>query len=172
MANTDIVRSLPENSNGISVVSSATSWAFGSWVLLHQDTGIDINIISLRYCITYQPAATDTIYEHIFELGVGDQGSEITKIQIPHSIKEDTAANYYMHDHTCYLPEMFFLPKNSRISVRVANGVATSTTYNGLKIMYMAANKLVAQSDSALPNNYQFARSVSAGVISMSERIR
>lgn len=172
MANTDIVKSLPQNSNGISVVSSASSWNFGSWVCLHQRIGLDIIITSLCFAITYVPASTDTTYEMLFELGEGDQGSETKILQIPHSIRADTKIAHYMHMHSLYLPEGLYINRHDRLSVRVANSVATAVTYNAVKIMYTVPGQLVENSDYELINNYQFARSVSAGVISLGERIR
>jgi len=65
---------------------------------------------------------------------------------------------------------VYFVPAFSRIAVRVANSVASNITYNGVKILYQTASTPIIS--NAQPNNYQFPRSVSAGIISVGERIR
>jgi hypothetical protein len=138
----------------------------GSWVLLAESLAYDIAVIGLQFQSTYIPASLDTTYEHLFEIGVGPANLEVVKIQLPYSIRQDTVLQYYLTGGVM-LPEGFSIEKGSRVSVRVANSVATAVTYDAVKLRYQATG--VVLSRTSLPNNYKFPRS--AG-LSVTEKIR
>lgn len=156
MANTDLFLAMPEYSSGVAPASTATAWTFGDWKLIHQDVSRDLAIISFNIQVTYAPATAATTFEQLFEIGIGQQGSEVTKIQIPHCIRVDTAVGHFMTAFSWFLPEPFEVKANTRISVRVADSSGAATTFNGVKMVYSAVNNIVEQRTAGLPNNYQF----------------
>jgi hypothetical protein len=170
MANTDKTYSVLNREIGSRPISSSSSWVLGSWVKIIGSTSCDIYINGFQFQTTYVSAA-DTTREQLWEIGIGGLGSEVTQLQFPSSFRNDTAVGYYLDTKTYFLPEPYFVPMGSRISVRVANGHANAVTYEGVKLMYQAAG-LPLETDVQLPNNYQHARCESAGIISMGEKIR
>ena len=67
MANTDLFLALPKYATGASVISSATAWAYGSYVVIAECLARDIYIIGVQFQITDAPASLDVTEEHLFE---------------------------------------------------------------------------------------------------------
>lgn len=132
----DDIESLPADATGIAPTSGASAWGFGLWTELTSATTTDIYVISLVFQITNIPAL-DTTVEQLFEIGIGTAGAEVTDIQIPYNVRNDTQVGYYLTrpDHI-FLPEPVLIPEGTRIAVRVADSLATAITYQGVKIMY------------------------------------
>lgn len=170
MAETDLMLVIPDQANGASPISGA-SWAFGNWVTVITHTQDNFIINGLTWQVTNVPTA-DTTYEQIFEIGVGDAGSETTIAQVPYSFRADTAADYYVDTYTFYFPEAIIVAPNRRIAVRAASSDAATITYNGVKLRYQATVIMPALATAGFPNNYQHPKSVSAGIMSIGEKIR
>lgn len=168
MSNTQLVLTLPERRAGLSFTTSSTGWAYTKWQPITDRTNSPINIIGLQFQVTKATTA-DTTYEVIFEIGIGNSGSEVTKIQIPYSFRSDTAVAYYLDTRTIFLPEAFSVSEMSRISVRLAQSVAFGDTYNGIKLMYTSDKQLIDNSTN-IPQNYQFVKADSG--MSVTEKIR
>lgn len=132
----DDIDSLPAAAAGITPTSGASAWGFGLWTELTSATTTDIYVISLVFQITNIPAL-DTTVEQLFEIGIGPLGAEITDIQIPYNVRNDTQVGYYLTrpDHI-FLPEPVLITSGTRIAIRVADSLATAITYQGVKIMY------------------------------------
>ena len=81
-------------------------------------------------------AVADTTYQWIIELGTGAAAAETTIIQVPSNIRGDTLVGYVPSMNVMF-PEPKFVAANTRISVRVAYSLATtSNTLTGIKIIY------------------------------------
>lgn len=132
----DDIESLPADATGITPTSGASAWGFGLWTELTSATTTDIYVISLVFQITNIPAL-DTTVEQLFEIGIGTAGAEVTDIQIPYNVRNDTQVGYYLTrpDHI-FLPEPVLITSGTRIAIRVADSLATAITYQGVKIMY------------------------------------
>ncbi len=135
MASNQIL-SLPGPSVGLSPASAASSWGFGSWVVVAPNTGTGIAIHGLSVQSTNIPTA-DTTVEQLFEIGIGAGGSETTQIQLPYTLLSDTAVGIYLTTHyEIALPEPVFLAAGTRIAVRVADSLVSAVTYQGVKVIY------------------------------------
>ena len=152
--------SLPDNEAGISVTASASSWAYGNWVCLTPKVSRDIYVMRLQFQETKVTTA-DTTYEVLFDIGIGYQGNEVVKAQVPYSFRSDTAVSYYLNPQGFYFPEPFFIPKGSRISIRAANSAASADVYNGIKLFCQTDGKLVNPSSNSVFNNYMFVHGTS-----------
>jgi hypothetical protein len=135
MAQNDI-DAFPADAAGITPTSAASVWGFGLWTQLTTGFAFDIYIISLSFQITNIPAL-DTTVEQLFEIGIGTAGAEVTEVQVPYNVRNDTQVGYYLTtpEHI-FLPEPIEITAGNRIAVRVADSLATAITYNGVKIMY------------------------------------
>lgn len=132
----DDIESLPTTANGITPISAASAWGFGLWTELTSATTTDIYVISLLFQITNIPAL-DTTVEQLFEIGIGAAGAEVTDIQIPYNVRNDTLVGYYhTRPNHIFLPEPVLIASGTRIAIRVADSLATAITYQGVKIMY------------------------------------
>jgi hypothetical protein len=149
------LNSLPQNESGKSLLSSATIWAYGSWVTIATHTKVDIYIYSLQFQVT-SSLPTDTNYELLFDIGVAqDPNTLVTKLQVPYSFRNDTALQYYQDTKVAHFPEPFLVPALSRVAVRVTDSVSTALTYNGVKLRYMSSVPLIQLSTGSYPNSYQ-----------------
>jgi hypothetical protein len=84
-------------------------------------------------------AVADTTYEWIIELATGSGGAEVLICQVPCSVRGDTLAGY-VPSQLVIFPEPKQIAANTRISVRVAYSLATtSNTLTGVKILYEMA---------------------------------
>ncbi len=131
--------SYPALAGGISRASSGgVAWSLSAWTEVVPASTItsDFYIAGLTWCWHTPIAAADTTYAWIIELGTGGVGAETTVIQIPASIRGDTLVGYVPSNFVT-LPEPKFVAANTRVSVRVAYSLATtSNTLTGIKILY------------------------------------
>ena len=132
----------PAAAAGISRASSgSTAWSFSAYTEV-----VPVNTITATYyiagftwCWHTPAAAVDTTYEALFELATGAAASEVLIIQIPCSYRMDTAVGYVPSNFVSF-PEPKQVAANTRISVRVAQSLATTTyTYSAIKILYETA---------------------------------
>lgn len=134
--------SYPAAAAGISRASSgSTAWSFSAWTEVVPASTITATfyIAGLTWAWHTPLAATDTTYEWIIELGTGSAGSESTIIQVPSSVRNDTAVGFTPSNFVTF-PEPKEVAANTRIAVRVAYSLATtSNTLSGIKIMYETA---------------------------------
>jgi hypothetical protein len=132
----DDIDAFPAGAAGITPISAASVWGFGLWTQLTTGFAFDIYIISLSFQITNIPAL-DTTVEQLFEIGIGTAGAEITEVQVPYNVRNDTQVGYYLtRPEHIFLPEPIEITAGNRIAVRVADSLATAITYNGVKIMF------------------------------------
>lgn len=134
--------SYPAAATGISRASSGgAAWSFSAYTEL-----VPVNTITSTYYIAgftwcwHTPlAAADTTYQVIFEIATGAASSEVLAVQIPGSVRADTLVGH-MPSNIVILPEPKQIAANTRLSVRVAQSLATtSQTYTAIKILYQMA---------------------------------
>lgn len=129
----------PAAAAGISRASSGgAAWSFSAWTEIVPASTItaDFYIAGITWAWHTPVAAADTTYQWIIELGTGGAGAETTIIQVPSNIRSDTSAGYVPSMNVNF-PEPKFVAANTRISVRVAYSLATtSNTLTGIKIFY------------------------------------
>jgi len=134
--------SYPAAAGGISRASSGgVAWSFSAYTELVPVNTItsDYYIAGLTWCWHTPLAAVDTTYEWIIELATGASSSEVLIIQVPASVRMDTAVGYAPSNIVIF-PEPKYVAANTRISVRVAYSLATtSNTLTGIKILYQMA---------------------------------
>lgn len=134
--------SYPAAAAGISRASSGGgAWSFSAYTEVVPVNTItsDFYIAGLTWCWHTPLAAVDTTYEWIIELATGSGGSEVLIIQVPSSVRMDTAVGYVPSNMVIF-PEPKYVAANTRISVRVAYSLATtSNTLTGVKILYQMA---------------------------------
>ena len=130
--------SYPAAAAGISRASSgSTAWSFSGYTVIVPENTItaDFYIAGLTWAWHTPIAAADTTYEWIIELAK-DTGPEVLIIQVPCSIRSDTSVGYVPSNYVIF-PEPKLVAANSRVSVRVAYSLATtSNTLTGIKILY------------------------------------
>ena len=134
--------SYPAAAAGISRASSAsTAWSFSAYTEL-----VPVNTITSTFYAAgltwawHTPcAAADTTYEWIIEIATGLAGSEVLILQIPASVRGDTLVGYVPSNYIIF-PEPKQIAANTRLSVRVAYSLATtSNTLTGIKLLYQMA---------------------------------
>lgn len=134
--------SYPAAAAGISRASSgSTAWSFSAYTEL-----VPVNTITSTFYIAgmtwawHTPvAAADVTYEVLFEIATGATSSEVLAVQIPGSIRGDTLVGY-VPSNFVVLPEPKQIAANTRLSIRVAQSLATtSQTYSGIKLLYQMA---------------------------------
>lgn len=134
--------SYPAAAAGISRASSGgAAWSFSAYTEIVPASTItaDFYIAGLTWAWHTPLAAVDVTYEWIIELATGSAASEVMIIQVPCSVRMDTAVGYAPSNFITF-PEPKFVAANTRISVRVAYSLATtSNTLAGIKILYQIA---------------------------------
>ncbi len=134
--------SYPAAAAGISRASSgSTAWSFSAYTEL-----VPVNTITSTFYLAgltwawHTPVAlADTTYEWIIELATGAAASEVLIIQVPCSVRADTLVGYVPSNYVIF-PEPKLVAANTRISVRVAYSLATtSNTLTGIKLLYQMA---------------------------------
>lgn len=129
----------PAAAAGISRASSgSTAWSYSAYTEVVPVNTItsDFYLAGLTWCWHTPVAAVDTTYEWIIEIATGGAGSEVLIAQIPASIRGDTLVGY-VPSNCVILPEPKLVAANTRLSVRVAYSLATtSNTLTGIKILY------------------------------------
>lgn len=121
-------RALPDAMAGAAPASNATAWVFGSWVFVSACPA-DLALVGVSVRSSNIPSA-DATQEILIEIGTGAPGAEITKAQIPHSLRMDTTVGYYI-DQTSniFLPEPMLVRYGAGLSVRVADSITGAVTY-------------------------------------------
>lgn len=169
MSTTLKLLSYPNTANGLSLVTTAIAWAYSDWKPLAKVIPLNIDIISLRFLFT--PIMTaDTTYEQLYEIGINQGSGIVTTIQLPISLRNDTAVGFYNTPDSIFLSEPYTVIAGASIYVRVATSVASAKTINGIKLQYQASSENKSESYNGVTNNYQFFE-VGNGM-STSERIR
>lgn len=131
--------SYPAAASGISRASSAgAAWSFSAYtevVPVSTITGI-FYLAGITWAWHTPVALPDITYEWIIEIATGAAASEVLIAQIPCSIRGDTLVGY-VPSNIVILPEPKEVAANTRLSVRVAYSLATtSNTLSGIKILY------------------------------------
>jgi len=131
--------SYPTTSAGISRASSgSTAWSFSAYTEVVPVSTITSTfyLAGLTWAWHTPVAAADTTYEWIIELATGSGGAEVLIVQVPASVRSDTSVGYVPSNYVIF-PEPKEVAANTRISVRVAYSLATtSNTLTGIKILY------------------------------------
>lgn len=134
--------SYPAAAPGISRASSGgAAWSFSPYteVVPVNTIASTFYIAGLTWCWHTPGAAADTTYEWIIELATGLATAEVLAIQVPASVRGDTLVGY-VPSNIVIFPEPKQIAANTRISVRVAYSLATtSNTLTGIKILYQMA---------------------------------
>lgn len=132
----------PAAAAGISRASSGgAAWSFSAYTEVVPASTITSTfyIAGLTWAWHTPLAATDTTYEWIIELATGAAASEVLIIQVPCSVRNDTAVGFAPSNFVTF-PEPQEVAANTRISVRVAYSLlTTSNTLTGIKILYQMA---------------------------------
>lgn len=132
----------PAAAAGISRASSGgAAWSFSGYTEVVPASTItsDFYIAGLTWAWHTPLAAVDTTYSWIIELATGAAASEVLIIQVPANVRNDTAVGFAPSAYVIF-PEPKFVAANTRISVRVAYSLATtSNTLTGIKILYQMA---------------------------------
>lgn len=135
--------------DGATPASAASAWGFGSWAeVLPNGWPYDIAIYGLTFEVTNVPAL-DTTIEELFEIGTGAPGAEVTKVQVPYTLRADTGPIGYYLERMLYpaFGEPMLVPAGTRVAVRAADSLASVVTYEGVKVYF----REVAAAVVALP---------------------
>ena len=131
--------SYPEAAAGIARASSGgVAWSFSAYTEVVPASTItaEFFLAGITWAWHTPVAAVDTTYEWIIEIATGAAASEVLIAQIPCSIRGDTLVGYVPSNMVIF-PEPKTVAANTRLSVRVAYSLATtSNTLTGIKIMY------------------------------------
>lgn len=122
--------SYPSVGTSQSISSASSAWSFGAYKFLFATDSNTKTIIGITFQTTYVPA-DDTTIEQLFEIGFGPTGSEVVKVQIPYSMRDDTGADYYIQAPESFimLPEPITVPANTKVSIRVTDSIASALDY-------------------------------------------
>lgn len=136
---TDRYLSYPAAAVGISRASSGgVAWSFSAYTEVVPVNTITSTfyIAGLTWCWPTPPAAADTTYEVLMEIATGAAASEVLALQVGASFRGDTLAGYLPSPFVTF-PEPKQIAANTRLSVRVAQSLATTSyTYSGIKLLY------------------------------------
>lgn len=134
--------SYPAAAAGISRASSGgVAWSYSAYTEVVPASTITSTfyIAGLTWAWHTPLAAVDTTYSWIIELATGAAASEVMIIQVPANVRNDTAVGFAPSAYV-FFPEPKEVAANTRISVRVAYSLATtSNTLSGIKILYQMA---------------------------------
>jgi hypothetical protein len=129
----------PAAAAGVSLASGGgAAWSFSAYTQLVPASTITATyyIAGFTWCWPTPAAAADVTYEVLIEIATGAAASEVLAIQIPCSWRSDTLVGYVPSNFYA-LPEPKQIAANTRLSVRVAQSLATTVnTYTGIKILY------------------------------------
>lgn len=131
--------SYPAAAAGISRASSGgAAWSYSAYTEVVPVNTITSTfyIAGLTWCWHTPAAAADVTYQALLEIATGAAASEVLAVQIPGSYRGDTLVGY-VPSNMVILPEPKEVAANTRLSVRVAQSLATtSQTYRGIKLLY------------------------------------
>lgn len=132
----------PAAAAGISRASSGgVAWSYSAYTEVVPANAITVayNLSGLTWAWHTPIAAADVTYEWIIEIASGAAAAEVLVAQFASSIRGDTLVGY-VPSNVVILPEPVALAANTRLSVRVAYSLATtSNTLTGIKILYHRA---------------------------------
>jgi hypothetical protein len=151
MANTDLILSIPYDRDGVALTGkSSAAWAFGPWVYLD-----NVRKDAAIYSVAFQPTfvmTADITYEFILEIGISNP--EQTVLQIPYSMKNDTADGFYLNGEDVLLMEPFFVREGTRLSARLASHISGMTfTLDNFKLRVMSQYNIAIPDQST--ENYK-----------------
>lgn len=161
--------SYPSTEEGLVFVTNAIAWNYSDWEPIAKVITQNINIQSLVFQIATVLSA-DTTYEILFEVGVSYGTGIVTKLQLPISVRNDTAVGFYPTTNQIFLPEPYSVTAGASIYVRVAKSTTILATFQGVKLIYQASSVNKSELYQGVPNNYQHVE-VGNGM-STTERIR
>jgi hypothetical protein len=129
----------PAAATGISATSGGTVWVFGSYMDIITSTTTEIAIFGVQWQYGRSGVAgVDATREWQLDIATGATSAEVVQLQIPFSLRMDTAAGHALatfENH--FLGEPLLVPASTRIACRVAQGFnAAATTLTGIKIYY------------------------------------
>lgn len=129
--------SYPAAANGITATSgSVIAYTFGSWTQLVPASTITSTFYIAGFTWGWVSAATTvTTFEFIFEIGTGAAASEVTIIQLPSSLRNQSNVGY-LPSNFITLPEPVQVAANTRIAVRLANSSISIVALPAIKILY------------------------------------
>ena len=132
--------SYPGAAAGISRASSGTAWTVSAYTEVVPASTITATfyIAGITWMWWTPLVATDVTYEVIIEIATGGAGAETMIIQIPASVRMDTAVGY-VPSQMIILPEPVEVAANTRVAVRINYGVTASVTITAIKILYQTA---------------------------------
>jgi len=148
-----IIRSYPIRSAGLIITTPASAWGYGNYASLVDRANNDIKVFGLTFQITNIPTA-DSTHMILIELAKGQQGSEVTQVQLPYVNRGDTVVGYYLTNiFNLVLPEPINIKVGERLSVRAADSLSSAITYNAVKMNYIASKELV---DPDMIENFKY----------------
>lgn len=156
MANTDLVLKVPQQLNANARVQSGlTAWSYGDWWVLDTSIPNTINIVGFSFSWTYIPAV-DTTIQCIFDISVAPRGQRAVKIQLPYSLRSDTAVGIYnVKSNLVYLPEGYVVPADSEIAIRVADSIVGNLGYNCTTLLVQLTTASNLSPANQFSTNYQ-----------------
>lgn len=169
MSTTLQLLSYPTTENGVVLNVVSGGFGYSDWKPLAKVITQDINIISLVFQFTLV-MSPDTTHEQLYEIGINQGSGIVTQIQLPLSIRNDTAVGFYPTSGGIFLPEPYTVRAGASIYVRVATSIGLPKTIEGVKILYQAASPIKSELRQGVGNNHQFVE-VGDG-LSTGERIR
>lgn len=129
------ILSIPTTS-GLAPADTLVAWTPGLYLEASASLLKDIDVIGFDWCIT-TPLGVNTTTEFMFEIATGAIGLEVVKVQIPYSLRGNTAAGYYHLPYmTFFLPEPIGIDAGERLSVRISSNLTEATPYSAVKIIY------------------------------------
>lgn len=139
MATTDRYLVYPAAAAGISRASSGgAAWSFSAYTELVPVSTITsaFEVVGL-IAVPHTPvAAADITYETLIELATGAAAAEVLICQFPMAMRADTLVGP-VNTHLWTLPNPKSVAANTRLSVRIAQSLATtSQTVTGIKLLY------------------------------------
>lgn len=164
MAGTLTFRAIPTIENGLTLTTPAIAWQYSDWKVVGKKIPAAINIVGIAFEANFVLSADDAVNEQLFEIGFGRPDNAVVKLQFPHSWRADTRVGFYpTKAFNVFLPEPYVMPALSTFCIRVARGIATAVTYNGIKVLYQSDKELVSPNSKMNMNNYQFVHGTSIG---------
>jgi|WetSurMetagenome_2_1015567.scaffolds.fasta_scaffold08824_4 hypothetical protein len=166
MSNTLKQKAVPFGETGAISPNSTISWVFGQWKKILSQIPSEIYLQGISFQTTTNPGV-DSDREMLIEIGLGNINNAITKIQLPFSIRADTAVAFFLSPNNIILPEPFVIPAQSDVCIRVASN--SGMGINGIKLLYQSDTQLNPYREMSM-NNFEFV-TVGNGM-SVTEKIR
>jgi hypothetical protein len=155
MSTTNVISSLPiGTSRGVQIDSPKTAWAYSEWKVIDSSLTAACYISGFSFMNQLIPAV-DTTIESLFEIGVGELGTPVMKMQIPISLRSDTAVGIYLPKTVVHFPEPYTVPINSSVYVRVADSLAANVGYGGVRLLIQSVNNQLISPADVKSTNYQ-----------------